>query len=56
MKQVAILVKDGRTISEIAQVLFVSEATVSFHRKNLRSKLGLKNKQANLRFFFLSMS
>lgn len=54
--QVATLVKDGRTTSEIAQVLFVSEATVSFHRKNLRSKLGLKNKQTNLRSFLLSMS
>jgi DNA-binding CsgD family transcriptional regulator len=54
--QVATLVKDGRTTSEIAQVLFVSEATVSFHRKNLRVKLGLKNKQTNLRSFLLSMS
>jgi len=54
--QVATLVKDGRTTSEIAQVLFVSEATVSFHRKNLRSKLGLKKKQTNLRSFLLSMS
>jgi len=54
--QVAAFVKDGRTTSEIAQVLFVSEATVSFHRKNLRSKLGLKNKQTNLRSFLLSMS
>ncbi len=54
--QVAALVKDGRTTSEIAEVLFVSESTVSFHRKNLRSKLGLKNKQTNLRSFLLSMS
>jgi len=54
--QVATLVKDGRTTSEIAEVLFVSEATVSFHRKNLRVKLGLKNKQTNLRSFLLSMS
>lgn len=54
--QVATLVKDGRTTSEIAQALFVSDATVSFHRKNLRVKLGLKNKQTNLRSFLLSMS
>jgi len=54
--QVAAFVKDGRTTSEIADILFVSEATVSFHRKNLRTKLGLKNKKTNLRSFLLSMS
>lgn len=53
--QVAFLVKDGKTTSEIADILFVSEATISFHRKNLRNKLGLKNRQANLRSFLLSM-
>ena len=54
--QVASLVKDGKTTSEIADILFVSEATISFHRKNLRVKLGLKNRQMNLRSFLLSMS
>lgn len=54
--QVTAMVKDGRTTSEIAEVLFVSEATIIFHRKNLRSKLGLKNKQTHLRSFLLSMS
>jgi len=54
--QVAALVKEGKSTAEIADVLFISEATVSFHRKNLRTKLGLKNKQTNLRSFLLSMS
>ncbi|MBA3011487.1 MAG: LuxR C-terminal-related transcriptional regulator [Proteobacteria bacterium] len=54
--QVASLVKDGKNTSEIADILFVSEATISFHRKNLRVKLGLKNRQMNLRSFLLSMS
>ncbi len=54
--QVASLVKDGKTTSEIADILFVSESTISFHRKNLRRKLGLKTRQANLRSFLLSMS
>lgn len=54
--QIASLVKDGKTTSEMADILFVSEATISFHRKNLRDKLGLKNKRANLRSFLLSMT
>jgi DNA-binding CsgD family transcriptional regulator len=54
--QVASFVRDGKTTAEIADILFVSEATVNFHRKNLRTKLGIKNRQANLRSFLLSMS
>ncbi len=54
--QVASLVKDGKTTSEIADILFVSQATVNFHRKNLRSKIGIAHKQTNLRSFLLSMS
>lgn len=52
--QVATLVKDGKTSKEIAEILIVSEATVNFHRKNLRTKFGLKNKQTNLRTYLLS--
>ncbi len=54
--QVAALVKDGRTSKEIADILNVSEATVNFHRKNLRDKFGIKGKQANLRSYLLSIS
>lgn len=54
--QVASLVKDGRTSKEIADILNVSEATVNFHRKNLRDKFGIKGKQANLRSYLLSIS
>ena len=54
--QVAALVKDGRTTAQIADILFISETTVSFHRKNLRAKFGLTNRQANLRSFLLSMA
>jgi DNA-binding CsgD family transcriptional regulator len=53
--QVASLVKDGKTSKEIAEILVVSEATVNFHRKNLRTKFGLTNKQANLRAYLLSI-
>jgi DNA-binding CsgD family transcriptional regulator/PAS domain-containing protein len=54
--QVASLVKDGKTSKEIADILNVSEATVNFHRKNLRAKFGIKGKQANLRSYLLSIS
>lgn len=54
--QIASLVRDGKTTSEISEILFISEATVSFHRKNLRQKLGLKNSRTNLRSYLLSIS
>ncbi len=54
--QIAALVKDGKSSKEIAEVLHVSETTVHFHRKNLRNKLGLKNRTANLRSYLLSLS
>jgi DNA-binding CsgD family transcriptional regulator len=54
--QVAALVKDGKTSKEIAAVLNVSETTVNFHRKNLRVKFGLTNKQINLRSYLMSIA
>lgn len=54
--QIAALVKDGRTSKEMAGILNVAETTIHFHRKNLRSKFGLKQKNANLRAYLLSMS
>ena len=54
--QVATLVKDGNPSKEIADILYVSEATVHFHRKNLRTKFGIKNKTTNLRSYLLSLS
>jgi PAS domain S-box-containing protein len=40
--QVLQLVRSGRTTEEIAQALYLSPATVTFHRGNIRRKLGLK--------------
>lgn len=54
--KVAGLVRDGRASKEIADILHVSEATVHFHRKNLREKFGLKKKQTNLRTFLMSLN
>lgn len=53
--QVAGLVKEGRTSKEIASLLNSTTEAVEFHRKNLRTKLGLKNKKANLRSHLLSL-
>lgn len=53
--EVATLVRQGKSSQEIADVLGVSVATVSFHRQKLRRKLGLAHKGANLRTYLLSL-
>jgi DNA-binding CsgD family transcriptional regulator/PAS domain-containing protein len=53
--RVAALVRDGRTSKEIADLLCVSEKTASFHRNNIRNKLGMKGTGANLRSHLLSL-
>ncbi len=40
-REIAALIRQGRSTSEIAEALYISPTTVSFHRKNLRRKLGL---------------
>ncbi|MBT8489708.1 MAG: PAS domain-containing protein [Deltaproteobacteria bacterium] len=52
---VATLVKEGKTNKDIANLLHLSVRSVEFHRDNIRNKLGLKNKKANLQSFLLSL-
>jgi len=54
--QIAALIKDGKTSKEIAEILNVSDTTIHFHRKNLRTKFGLKNQKTNLRTHLMSLS
>jgi PAS domain-containing protein/DNA-binding CsgD family transcriptional regulator len=53
--RVASLIKEGRTTKEIAELLGMSIAAVDFHRNNIRKKLGLRNKKANLVSHLASM-
>lgn len=52
---VAVLVREGRTSKEIAELLTISVSGVDFHRKMIRKKLGLNNEKSNLRSHLLSL-
>jgi len=52
--QIISLVKEGKSTKEVAELLNISASGVDFHRKNIRTKLGIKNQKINLRSFILS--
>jgi len=52
--QIIQFIKEGRTTKEIAGMLNASTRTIDFHRNNIRHKLGISNRKANLRSFLLS--
>jgi DNA-binding NarL/FixJ family response regulator len=54
--QVANLIKQGKSIKEIAVALNLSPNTVMSHRYQIRSKFGLLQKKMNLHSFFQSLS
>ncbi len=49
--QIANLVEQGKTSKEIAELLRVSKECVDFHRTNIRKKLGLTGRKANLKTY-----
>ncbi len=53
--EIASLVRQGKSSQEIAAILGLSVHTISFHRRNLRRKLGLGDRSKNLRTFLLSL-
>ena len=54
--QVAKQIRYGDTTQKIAQFMNVSPRTVETHRKNIRRKIGLEGKKANLRTYLLSIN
>jgi len=53
--RVASLIKSGRTTKEIAKVMGSAPGSIDVHRKNIRKKLGLNNKKANLLSYLESL-
>ena len=49
--EIASLFKEGVTSQEIARLTCLSSDGVAFHRRSIRTKLGLKGKKANLRSY-----
>lgn len=47
--RIASLIKNGLTTEDIAKHLHISPSTIKTHRKNIRRKLGINNRQQNLR-------
>jgi len=46
--KIAALIKQDKSTKEIAEILKISSGSIDVHRKNIRKKLGLTNRKANL--------
>lgn len=52
---IANLIREGKTTKDIGELMNLSTRTIEFHRKNIRKKLGIRNKKENLRSHLLSL-
>jgi len=52
---IANLIREGKTTKEIAELMHLSVRTIDSHRDNIRKKLELKSKKANLRSHLLAI-
>jgi DNA-binding CsgD family transcriptional regulator len=46
--RVAVLVRNGRTTKEIAEILSLAKGSIDIHRNNIRRKLGLNGRKTGL--------
>jgi PAS domain S-box-containing protein len=53
--RIANLIRHGSRTKEIAELMAISPKTVETHRRNIRRKIGLDHKRANLRSHLLSL-
>ena len=53
--KIANLIRHGTTTKKIAKLMNNSPRTIDTHRKNIRRKMGLEKKRANLRSYLLSI-
>jgi DNA-binding CsgD family transcriptional regulator len=53
--QIALLVREGKTSEEIAQLLNLGKDAVDFYRKRIREKLGLKGKNISLKDYLQNL-
>jgi PAS domain S-box-containing protein len=54
--RIADFIREGKNSKEIADILALSPSSIQWHRKNIRQKLGLTNKKANLQTYLSSLS
>jgi len=53
--KIASLIRMDKPTKEIAEILKISSGSIDVHRKNIRKKLGLTNKKANLASFLKNL-
>jgi len=54
--QIANLIIQGAPSKKIGKIINISPRTVDTHRKNIRKKIGLNKKRANLRSYLLALN